>query len=74
MFSLRHNMPTDKPVVGYAVLDISPELDLPSSTGKTIPILLDIGTSRCTRRSNKQMGLSHISPKAKQVLLQRCDQ
>ena len=36
-------------VVGYTARDTVLELGPPSGTGKLIPLLLDAGTSRCTR-------------------------
>ena len=38
-----------QPVVGYTAPDMALELGPPSGTGKLIPLLLDAGTSRCTR-------------------------
>ena len=38
-----------QPVLGYTALDTALELGLRSDTGKLIPLLLDTGTSSCTR-------------------------
>ena len=38
-----------QPVVGYTARDTALEFGPPSGTGKLIPLLLDAGTSRCTR-------------------------
>ena len=52
-FTLHHNFPTNKPLVGYAVRNNSFELGPPSGTGKLISPLLDASTFHCTRISNK---------------------
>ena len=38
-----------QPVVGYTALDTALEFGPPSGTGKLIPLLLNAGTSSCTR-------------------------
>ena len=50
------------------------EFGPPSGTGKLIPLLLDAGTSSCTRLPRQQMGFSHTSYTATHVLQHRCDQ
>ena len=41
-FPLPHNMPTDKPVTGYALRETALELGPPSNSGKLIPLLLNL--------------------------------
>ena len=52
----------DQPVVGNAARDTVLELSPPRGTGKPISLVLDAGTSRCSRNPCKQMEFSHISP------------
>ena len=61
-----------QPVVGYTVRDMALELGLQSGTGKLIPLLLDAGTSRCTRISRQQMGNSfYYTPGPQSILVWR---
>ena len=53
--------------------DTALELGPLSSTGKLIPILLNMVISRCTRSPCKQIGFSHTLPIARYVLQHRCD-
>ena len=46
-----------QPVVGYTVQDKVLELGLPSGTGKLIPLLLDVGTSKCTKSLQQVDGI-----------------
>ena len=50
-------------VVGYTAQDTALELGAPSGTGKLILLLLDGGTSRCTRFPPNRWDFSHTSPK-----------
>ena len=57
-------------VMGDSALEFGP----PSGTGKLIPLLLDMGTSRCTRSPQKADGIFPHLTHATQVLQHRCDQ
>ena len=46
-----------QPVVGYTARDTALEFGPPSGTGKLIPLLLDAGTSRCTRSPQQADGI-----------------
>ena len=47
-----------QPVVGYTARDTALELGPPSGTRKLIPLLLDAGTSRCTRSFQQADGIT----------------
>ena len=74
MFSLHHSMPTDSPVVGYTARDTVWNLVRRAALGSwshycwTRALLDALGYPR------QQMGFSHTSPMATQVLQHRCDQ
>ena len=46
-----------QPVIGSTARDMALELGLPSGTGELIPLLLDSGTSRCTRSPQQADGI-----------------
>ena len=74
MFSLHHSMPTDSPVVGYTARDTVWNLVRRAALGSWSHYCWTRALLDALGYPHQQMGFSHTSPMATQVLQHRCDQ